>query len=118
LESILIIDDDKELCELVGELLTEEGFRVEAASVSSAGLERALSAEFGLVVLDVMMPGLNGFEVLRRRRGSQTRAARTPVLMLTARGEDVDRIVGLVPNAPYAYTTPLSPPRTFQKAAS
>jgi DNA-binding response OmpR family regulator len=66
MESVLIIDDDRELCELVKELLGEEGFQVETANNSAKGLERALSGEHTLVVLDVMMPGMNGFEVLRR----------------------------------------------------
>ena len=88
---ILIIDDDVELCELVGEYLTREGFEVEAAHNGDKGLERALSGEHALVVLDIMLPGMTGLDVLRRLRGE----SRTPVLILTARGEDVDRIVGL-----------------------
>ena len=95
MDSVLIIDDDRELCELVKELLEEEGFRVETANHSVKGLERALSGEHSIIILDVMMPQMNGFEVVRRLRGAPHKAARTPVLMLTARGEDVDRIVGL-----------------------
>jgi DNA-binding response OmpR family regulator len=109
LDSILIVDDDRELCELVGELLREEGFRVEAASQSARGLSRALSGEFHLVVLDVMMPGMNGFEVLRQIRAAQDKASRTPVLMLTARGEDVDRIVGLEIGADDYLPKPFNP---------
>jgi two-component system response regulator CpxR len=109
LDSLLIIDDDKELCELVGELLREEGFRVETASQSAKGLTRALSGEFNLVVLDVMMPGMNGFEVLRQIRAAQGKASRTPVLMLTARGEDVDRIVGLEIGADDYLPKPFNP---------
>jgi DNA-binding response OmpR family regulator len=92
MERVLIVDDDRELCELVGELLDGEGFSVEVSNRSEQGLARALSGEHSLVVLDVMMPGMNGFEVLRRLRAE---GSRLPVLMLTARGEDVDRIVGL-----------------------
>ena len=88
---ILLIDDDAELCELLGEYLGQEGFAVESVNEGAAGLSRALSGEHALVVLDVMLPGMNGFEVLRRIREK----SRIPVLMLTARGEDVDRIVGL-----------------------
>src|SRR4051812_44789272 len=95
MDSVLIIDDDRELCELVKELLEEEGFQVETVNNSLKGLERALSGQYHLVVLDVMMPGMNGFEVLRRIRGAPNRSAHLPVLMLTARAEDVDRIVGL-----------------------
>lgn len=88
---ILMIDDDVELCELLIDYLTQEDFGVEAVNEPLIGVDRALSGEHDLIVLDVMMPGLNGFEVLRRIRAS----SRIPVLMLTARGDDVDRIVGL-----------------------
>ena len=92
MERVLIVDDDRELCELVAELLGEEGFEVEVATRSERGLERALSGEHALLVLDVMMPGMNGFEVLRRLRAQ---GSGIHVMMLTARGDDVDRIVGL-----------------------
>jgi len=88
---ILIIDDDVELCELVGEYLGREGFEVEAAHNGDKGLERALAGEYALVVLDIMLPGMTGLDVLRHLRSE----SRTPVLILTARGEEVDRIVGL-----------------------
>jgi DNA-binding response OmpR family regulator len=106
LEQLLIIDDDRELCELVAELLSEEGFRVEVANRSEAGLERALSGEHSLVVLDVMMPGMNGFEVLRRLRAE---GSDIHVLMLTARGDDVDRIVGLEIGADDYLPKPFNP---------
>jgi two-component system response regulator CpxR len=105
-DSVLIIDDDRELCELVAELLTEEGFDVEAANDSAHGLGRVLAGAHAIVVLDVMMPGLNGFEVLRRLRAA---GSRTPVLMLTARGEDVDRIVGLEIGADDYLPKPFNP---------
>ncbi|MDT7687810.1 MAG: two-component system, OmpR family, response regulator CpxR [Acidobacteriota bacterium] len=106
LEHLLIIDDDRELCELVAELLGEEGFRVEVANASARGLERALSGEHSLVVLDVMMPGMNGFEVLRRLRAE---GSDVHVLMLTARGDDVDRIVGLEIGADDYLPKPFNP---------
>src|SRR5882724_7035159 len=90
-DRILVIDDDVELCSLISEYLEPEGFQVESAPDGNRGLEQALSGDHLLVVLDVMLPGLNGFEVLRRLRDK----SRIPVLLLTARGEDVDRIVGL-----------------------
>src|SRR5881628_3502187 len=90
-DRILVIDDDVELCTLVGEYLAPEGFLVECAHDGKRGLEAAVTGEHLLVVLDVMLPGMNGFDVLRRIRGK----SRVPVLLLTARGEDVDRIVGL-----------------------
>jgi DNA-binding response OmpR family regulator len=88
---LLVIDDDAELCELVAEYLKPEGFEVESVNDGEQGVERALSEAYALIVLDVMLPGLNGFEVLRRIRARSS----APVLMLTARGEAVDRIVGL-----------------------
>ena len=88
---ILLIDDDAELCTLLIELLTREGFAVECEHEGKRGLDRALHGGFDLVILDVMLPGLDGFEILRRLRAE----SRIPVLMLTARGEDIDRISGL-----------------------
>lgn len=85
MNSVLIIDDDRELCELVKELLEEEGFKVETISNSAKGLERALTGQHTVIVLDVMMPGMNGLEVLRRLRAAPDKAARTPVMMLTAK---------------------------------
>ena len=91
MERILVIDDDVELCHLVGEYLRAEGFTVECVHDGESGLKKATAGEYLLAVLDVMLPGINGFEVLRRIRAT----SRLPVLLLTARGEDVDRIVGL-----------------------
>jgi two-component system, OmpR family, response regulator CpxR len=105
-EQILIVDDDRELCELVAELLSEEGFRVEVANRGDEGLRRALAGEQSLVVLDVMMPGMNGFELLRRLRAE---GSCVPVLMLTARGDDVDRIVGLEIGADDYLPKPFNP---------
>ncbi|HST52934.1 MAG TPA: response regulator transcription factor [Pyrinomonadaceae bacterium] len=105
-ERVLIVDDDRELCELVEELLVTEGFGVEVACSSGLGLERARSGEHSLVVLDVMMPGMNGFELLRRLRAE---GSCVPVLMLTARGEDVDRIVGLEIGADDYLPKPFNP---------
>lgn len=92
---VLMIDDDTELCEMVAEYLTLEDFVVTAVHDGLSGIERARNGDFSLVLLDVMLPGLNGFEVLRRLRASDTQGADVPVLMLTARGNAVDRIVGL-----------------------
>jgi two-component system response regulator CpxR len=103
--AVLLIDDDAELCELVTEFLAGEGFVVEAVHDGAAGLERALEEGHDAVVLDVMLPGLTGFEVLRRLRESST----TPVLMLTARGDEVDRIVGLEMGADDYLPKPFNP---------
>ncbi len=104
-DRILVIDDDVELCSLVSEYLAPEGFQVESAPDGNRGLEQALNGEFLLVVLDVMLPGLNGFEVLRRLRDK----SKIPVLLLTARGEDVDRIVGLEIGADDYLPKPFNP---------
>ncbi len=90
-----MIDDDAELCEMVGEYLALEGFRVSFQHDGASGLERAGAGEFKAILLDVMLPKLSGFEVLKRLRGGTSQGAQTPVLMLTARGQAVDRIVGL-----------------------
>lgn len=95
MKSILMIDDDAELCEMVGEYLALEGFRVSSRNDGASGLESASGGEFDAILLDVMLPKLSGFEVLKRLRGGQSAGAQTPVLMLTARGQAVDRIVGL-----------------------
>jgi len=102
---ILVVDDDVELCELLRDYLGSEGFAVEVANDGPAGLVAALSGRSGLVVLDVMLPGLSGFEVLRRLR---ERVA-VPVVMLTARGDDVDRIVGLEMGADDYLPKPFNP---------
>jgi two-component system response regulator CpxR len=104
-DRILVIDDDVELCSLVSEYLRPEGFQVESAHDGSSGLNRALSGDHTLVVLDVMLPRLNGFDVLRKMRDS----SRIPVLLLTARGEDVDRIVGLEIGADDYLPKPFNP---------
>src|SRR6266567_4325896 len=104
-DRILVIDDDVELCSLVTEYLRPEGFQVECVHDGRSGLTRALGGEHLLVVLDVMLPGLNGFDVLRRIRDG----SRIPVLLLTARGEDVDRIVGLEIGADDYLPKPFNP---------
>lgn len=88
---VLIIDDDPKLCRLVKDYLDPMGYDVESAGTGPAGLEKALAGDFQAVILDVMLPGMDGFEVLRRIRQSST----VPVLMLTALGDESDRIVGL-----------------------
>jgi len=102
---ILVIDDDRELCKLVGRFLNAQGFRVETVPTSGQGVARALSGEHDLIVLDVMLPGMDGFEVLRRIRAE----SRIPVLMLTARGDDLDRILGLEIGADDYLPKPFNP---------
>jgi two-component system response regulator CpxR len=105
MERILVIDDDVELCSLVREYLHAEGFTVDCVHDGEAGLQRTSSGGYLLAVLDVMLPGINGFEVLRRIRAT----SRLPVLLLTARGEDVDRIVGLEIGADDYLPKPFNP---------
>jgi two-component system response regulator CpxR len=105
MDRILIVDDDFELCSLVSEYLAPEGFRVESVHDGETGLQRALSGNYLMVVLDVMLPGMSGFDVLRRVRAT----SRVPVLLLTARGEDVDRIVGLEIGADDYLPKPFNP---------
>lgn len=90
-QHILMIDDDRELCDLLGSWLEAEGFSLTAVHDGAAGLEAALNGDYGAIVLDMMLPGMNGLEVLRALRQS----CNTPLLMLSARGEPVDRILGL-----------------------
>jgi DNA-binding response OmpR family regulator len=105
MDRILVIDDDVELCSLVQEYLQAEGFSVESVHDGESGLQRATAGGYLLAVLDVMLPGINGFEVLRRIRAT----SRLPVLLLTARGEDVDRIVGLEIGADDYLPKPFNP---------
>src|SRR5512140_2138971 len=105
LERILIVDDDVELCALVREYLSAEEFQVDAVHNGNEGLERALSGDYALLVLDVMLPGKNGLDVLRELR----QHSQLPVLILTARGEDVDRIVGLEIGADDYLPKPFNP---------
>jgi DNA-binding response OmpR family regulator len=105
MDRVLIVDDDIDLCRLLNERLGPEGFAVEAVHDGPRGLERVLSDEHALVILDLMLPGLGGLDVLRRLREH----SRVPVLMLTARGEEVDRIVGLESGADDYLPKPFNP---------
>jgi DNA-binding response OmpR family regulator len=89
--SVLVVDDDRKLCRLIKDYLEPLGYDVATANTGKEGLEKALSGKFDAVILDVMMPEMDGLEVLRRLRA----ASNVPVLMLTGLGEEADRIVGL-----------------------
>ena len=102
---LLLVDDDGELCSLLKEFLTREGFIVRCEHEGHRGLAAALEPGVGLVVLDVMLPGMDGFEILRRLR----QQSQVPVIMLTARGEDIDRIVGLELGADDYLPKPFNP---------
>jgi two-component system response regulator CpxR len=102
---VLLVDDDVELAELVGEYLAREGFVLDAEADGMRAVDRVLSGDYQLVVLDVMLPGVSGFDLLRSIRAT----SRVPVLMLTARGDDVDRIVGLELGADDYLSKPFNP---------
>ncbi len=91
LRPLLVVDDDRKLCGLIRDYLLPHGWQVEMRHTGPEGLEAARSGKHEAVLLDVMMPGMDGFDVLRELRKSST----VPVLMLTAMGEEADRIVGL-----------------------
>lgn len=102
---LLIVDDDTELSEMLAEYLHAEGFDIERVFDGDTGARTALASRFDAVILDVMMPGLDGFEVLRRIRSHSS----MPVIMLTAKGDDVDRIVGLEIGADDYLPKPFNP---------
>jgi DNA-binding response OmpR family regulator len=105
MERLLVVDDDRELSQLVTRYLEREGFEISWASNGEAGVDRALSEDFSLIMLDVMMPDTDGFDVLRRIR----QQSRTPVLMLTARGDTHDRVRGLEMGADDYLPKPFDP---------
>src|SRR5204862_8022660 len=89
---VLLVDDDAELAELVGEYLAREGFSLDAETNGTRAVDRAASGDYKLTLLDVMLPGVSGFEVLRAMRATSL----IPLMLLTSRGGSVDRVVGLV----------------------
>jgi DNA-binding response OmpR family regulator len=103
--SVLVADDEKNIVQLVKLYLTNEGFRVETAQDGQEALEKARRFKPDIVVLDIMMPRLDGLEVCRRLR----KESNVPVIMLTARGDDVDKIVGLELGADDYVTKPFNP---------
>lgn len=110
--NVLLVDDDVELLDMLRTYLEREGFAVVAEHAPEAGIEAALSGRFQLVILDVMMPRVNGIEALRRIRAQ----SRVPVLMLTARGDDADRILGLELGADDYVPKPCTPRELVARA--
>ena len=106
MERVLIIDDDTELCLLLRRFLFGEGFDAECVHHGRAGVQKALSGGYSMILLDVMMPDMSGFEVLALLRARM----RTPVLMLTARGDTQDRVRGLEMGADDYLPKPFDPP--------
>jgi len=103
--NILLVEDDRELASMLVEYLAGDGFSVQTAHCGDSGLAAALAGSFDAIVLDVMLPGRDGFAVLRELRRHQL----TPVLMLTGRGDDVDTVVGLELGADDYLTKPCNP---------
>jgi two-component system response regulator CpxR len=103
--AVLLVDDDRELCRMLAEYLTPEGFKVTAVHDGDEALYVVGRHHFDLIVLDVMLPRVGGLDVLRTLRQKHA----TPVLMLTARGEDVDRVVGLELGADDYLPKPFNP---------
>jgi DNA-binding response OmpR family regulator len=103
--SVLLIDDDTELTGLLGEYLEQQGFKVTIAADGERALGRILEARADIVILDIMMPKVDGIQVLRRIRAESA----VPVLMLTARGDEADRIIGLDLGADDYLAKPCSP---------
>ncbi len=90
-DAVLIIDDDRELCDLLAQYLQLQGFHVHCIHDGAQALAHLQQNQYAVLVLDIMLPGMQGLDVLRKLRATDS----TPVLMLTARGEDTDRIIGL-----------------------
>lgn len=105
MEDVLLIDDDVELCSMLTQYLDKHGFRVRAVHRGDTGLTATQQRPWALVLLDVMLPGMDGFEVLKRIR----QESNVSVVLLTARGEDVDRIVGLEIGADDYLPKPFNP---------
>ncbi len=107
-ESVLIVEDDEDIRELVSYNLTKEGFQVRAVATGEAALAEVTSSPPDLVLLDLMLPGIDGLAVCRKLKGG-SRTQRIPVIMLTAKGEESDVIVGLNLGADDYVTKPFSP---------
>ena len=105
MKKILVLDDDQELCELLKDFLSSEGFEVKTFHRPEDALKEPIDGIFHLLIIDVMLPGLNGFEVLKQIRSRST----IPIIMLTARGEELDRILGLELGADDYLPKPFSP---------
>lgn len=105
MNKVLIIDDDIELAGLFQEYLQQEGFSVDLAHTGAAGLQSALSGNYQLAILDIMLPDIKGTEILARIH----QESRIPVLMFTAKGDDVDRIIGLESGADDYVPKPCTP---------
>jgi DNA-binding response OmpR family regulator len=107
-KKILIIEDEKDICDLLEHYLKKEGYEVQSSRDGQGGLEKASKGNFDLVLLDLMLPQVDGLEICRRLR-SQASTAALPIIMLTAKTEEMDRVVGLEIGADDYITKPFSP---------
>jgi DNA-binding response OmpR family regulator len=115
---ILVVEDDPSIRMGLEDTLTAKGYEVDAVARGADGAERALSGRYDLVVLDVMLPDLDGFEVCRRIRAGRGSARRVPVIMLSARGAELDRVRGLELGADDYVTKPFSLMELLARVAS
>jgi len=115
---ILVVEDDPSIRMGLEDTLTAKGYEVEVVSRGSDGADRALTGRYDLVVLDVMLPDIDGFEVCRRIRGSKTPARSVPVIILSARGAELDRVRGLELGADDYVTKPFSLMELLARVAS
>ncbi len=104
-DTILVVDDEQHIIDLARMYLEQDGFHVDSATDGSVALQKILSNEPGLVVLDLMLPGMDGLEICRRVRAESD----VPIIMLTARSDDIDKIVGLELGADDYLTKPFNP---------
>lgn len=104
-QTVLLIDDDIDFCDLLAEYLQREGFIVRAAHDGQSGYDAALNPEINIIILDVMLPKMNGFDVLKKLKATIA----TPVLMLTAKGDEADQLTGLNIGADDYLPKPCSP---------
>jgi DNA-binding response OmpR family regulator len=111
---VLLIDDDARLVEMLGEYLRSRGYQVEVRGDGESGLAAQARADFDAVILDVMLPGIDGLEVCRRMRAR----CQVPILMLTARGDDMDRIIGLEIGADDYLPKPFNPRELLARLAA
>ena len=102
---ILLVEDDADIADLLELHLTDEGHRVDAVDDGDEGLDRALAGDYDLIVLDIMLPGTDGFDICRRLRQEK---CHTPILMVTAKTEEVDKVLGLELGADDYITKPFS----------
>ena len=102
---ILIVEDEEAIADLEKDYLELSGFEVEVANDGRAGLEKALAGDYNLIILDLMLPGVDGFEICRKIRDGKN----TPIIMVSAKKDDIDKIRGLGLGADDYMTKPFSP---------